>query len=172
MTQILTTEHLTLRRPGPQDAAATTAFYMSERARMAGGNLQRPAAWRYFAAMLGHWDIRGYGLWAVTRTGEDTILGLVGPYFPDGWPETEIGWLIFDGSEGKGIAYEAAKATITDARTRLGWHSIVSYIHRDNARSISLAERLGCTRDPNATHPNADALVYRHPSPSEIGPHE
>ena len=164
----LTTDRLTLRRPGPQDAEAITEFYISERSAMAGGHVPRPQAWRNYAYTLGHWQARGYGLWAVTRKGDDRIIGLVGPYFPEGWPETEIGWLMFDGAEGHGYAFEAAKATIADARNRLGWTDIVHYIAHGNDRSVALAKRLGATEDPQARIPNPDkpCHVFRQPGAS------
>ena len=101
----------------------------------------------------------------MTAKGDDTILGLVGPNFPEGWPETEIGWILLDGAEGRGIAFEAAQAAIADARARLGWTTIVHYIRKANARSIALAERLGATVDPDAALPRTDApaWVYRQP---------
>lgn len=163
----LTTQRLTLRPLASRDEGAVTAFYMSERSAMTGGHLPRPAAWRAFAAMLGHWQARGFGLWAVTCTGDDTPIGMVGPYFPGGWPEPEIGWTLFDGAEGHGYAHEAAQAAITDARTRLGWTQIVHYIRPGNDRSIRLAERLGATLDPDAARPeggSGTALVYRQPA--------
>ncbi|MEM7490577.1 MAG: GNAT family N-acetyltransferase [Pseudomonadota bacterium] len=162
----LTTERLTLRPLAPRDEAAVTAFYMSERSAMTGGHLPRPAAWRAFAAMLGHWQARGYGLWAVTPHGDDVVLGMVGPYFPGGWPEPEIGWVLFDGAEGHGYAFEAARAALADAGARLGWTEIVHYIRPGNDRSIRLAERLGAKLDPQAAQPeggSGEALVYRQP---------
>ncbi len=163
MTRALHTDRLILRRPNGSDAAATTAFYQTERAQFVGGNVPEFRAFSNFCALLGHWEVRGFGLWAVTTKTSDDIIGLVGPYYPQGWPETEIGWLMFDGSEGHGYAAEAAKAAIADARTRLGWTDIVHYIAPQNARSITLAERLGAHRDPNAAVPKPEdpCLVYR-----------
>ncbi|MGX9355327.1 GNAT family N-acetyltransferase [Roseobacteraceae bacterium S113] len=162
----LTTDRLTLRRPEPRDEAAIHAFYRSERAQYVGGNSSDTfLAWKAVALMYGHWSLRGYGLWAVAERGSDDVMGLVGPFYPTGWPETEIGWVLFDGHEGKGVAAEAARAAIADARTRLGWTDIVHYIAPENTRSIALAERLGATRDPSAVVPKPDApcLVYRQP---------
>lgn len=165
MTMTLQTERLVLRQPNGGDADAIMAYYNTERSQYTGGNLGRFNAWKQTAAMLGHWDIAGYGLWAVTARGNDDILGLVGPFYPEGWPETEIGWVVFEGSEGKGYAFEAAKAALADARSRLGWRDIVHYIAPENARSIKLAERLGAVRDPDAATPKPDdpCLVYRQP---------
>ena len=127
--------------------------------------MPRPRAWTNSVALIGHWAVRGYGLWAVTEKGSDDALGFVGPYNPDGWPETEVGWVLFEAAEGRGIAAEAAKAALKDARDRLGWTDIVSYIAPENARSITLAEKLGAKRDPDAVLPFPDVpcLVYRHP---------
>lgn len=161
----LETERLVLRRPEPKDADAIIAFYMSERSQYAGGHVPSFRAWTNFTAILGHWQVRGYGLWAVTTKDSDDIIGLVGPYFPTGWPETELGWLMFDGAEGKGFATEAARAAIADARSRLGWTDIVHYIAHQNTRSIALAERLGATLDNDAQVPKPEepCLVYRQP---------
>lgn len=160
----LCTERLVLRRPAPRDKEAIIAFYMSERSQYAGGHVPRFMAWKNTAAIFGHWQLNGFGLWAVTRKGDDAIIGLVGPFYPDGWPETEIGWLIFEGAEGQGFAQEAAVAALADARARLGWTDIVSYIAPNNARSIALADRLGAVLDPQAAVPFADkpTKVYRH----------
>ncbi len=163
--RVLTTERLTLRRPEPRDVPALTEFYVSERSRYAGGNVVRPRAFSNACAVLGHWQARGYGLWAVTMTGDDKALGMVGPYYPDGWPETEFGWVLFDGAEGKGIALEAARVALADVRETHGWTDIVHYIARENARSIVLAEKLGAKLDPDAPQPKPESpcLVYRQP---------
>ncbi len=164
------TARLILRQPVPRDVDAAVAFYVSERAQYSGGNVPMSHAFRNFASILGHWQIRGFGLWAITTRDSDAILGLAGPYYPHGWPETEIGYVLFDGAEGHGFATEAARATITDARSRLGWGEIVHYISPENARSIAVAERLGATLDPQAATPGhgKPCLVYRQPKPEAV----
>lgn len=165
-TPVLETERLVLRRPKPADIPAAIEFYMSERSQYAGGFVPKFRAWTNATALLGHWEVRGYGLWAVTEKGDDTALGFVGPYYPEGWPDTEIGWVLFEQAEGRGIAAEAAKAALADARDRLGWSDIVSYIAPENTRSIKLAEKLNAVRDPNAAVPKPEdpCLVFRHPA--------
>lgn len=165
MSLTLSTDRLILRPPAPTDIPTMTEFYVSERAQYAGGHVIRPRAFSNACAILGHWQVRGYGLWAVTEKGSDQALGLVGPYYPDGWPETEIGWVLFDGAEARGFAFEAAQAAIADARTRLGWTDIVHYIAPENIRSIALAEKLGARLDPDAQQPKPEggALIFRQP---------
>lgn len=161
----LTTDRLVLRPPVPEDMAASLAFQDTERSRFVGGDQGRFQAWKSFSATLGHWQINGFGLWTVTLKGDGTAIGQVGPFYPEGWPETEIGWMMFEGHEGKGFAFEAATAAIDDARTRLGWTTIVHYIDPANRRSIALAERLGACPDATAAvpFPEKPCLVYRQP---------
>ena len=110
--------------------------------------------------------MRGYGSFVFTLKDSDAPLGMTGPWHPEGWPETEIGWTIWTPeAEGKGYAYEAARAARDFARQSLGWTEIVSYIDVPNARSIALAQRLGAVHDPAAPspHPDEPILVFRHP---------
>lgn len=160
------TTRLTLRPIAPRDWEPFCACAMSDRFQYITGKQDLGGAWRLFAAELGHWQIKGFGMWAVTETGGDDIaLGIVGPWFPADWPETEIGWIMFEGGEGKGYAFEAAEAARTHVFETLGWDTAVSYIDPQNARSIALAERLGAVRDDSAARPHPDDLVYRHPKP-------
>ena len=167
MSLTLKTERLILRRPSASDWEGAREFYMSERSSMAGGPLDEGKAWRQFAAIIGHWDIRGYGLWAVTEGEGKPAIGLVGPWHPIDWPETELGWVLMAEAEGKSIAFEAVIAARKDAFERLGWHTAVSYIDHDNTRSIALAERLGATLDETAAQPKPEnpCLIFRHPTP-------
>ena len=167
MNMTLQTQRLILRAPEPGDWMAFHDFMMSDRATAfdSHGNLGK--TWRAFAAELGHWQVFGYGMWAVTLRGDNDCVGLVGPWTPPDWPETEIGWMMF-AHEGKGIATEAARAAITHAYDVLGWTTAVSYIAPGNTRSIKLAQKLGATHDTTATGPSADTLVYRHPVPKGV----
>jgi RimJ/RimL family protein N-acetyltransferase len=167
MTVTLETERLILRQPQPKDWEGFRDFSMSDRAAGIGGPYTLGYAWRMFAAELGHWDIRGYGMFAVTTKDDDTALGFVGPWYPADWPETEIAWMVWDKAEGKGIAFEAAQAALDYAFNTLGWDTAVSYIAPGIDRSVALAQRLGAAHDPDAPQPKPDAPchVYRHPKP-------
>jgi len=165
----LYTERLMLRPPAERDAAAMVDFAMSPRFRHIDTPKARDAAWMHFSAIVGHWVLRGFGLWAVTLKGEDRILGLVGPWYPETWPEHEIGWSVETEAEGRGIAFEAAVAARAHAYRVLGWKTAVSYVAPANARSIRLAERMGAVLEPNAPDDEDDSLTYRHPAPVELG---
>jgi RimJ/RimL family protein N-acetyltransferase len=54
---------------------------------------------------------------------------------------------------GRGLAREAATATIDYAVDVLGWTDIIHSIAPDNAKSIALAQRLGSTNRGRTTLP-------------------
>jgi len=169
MSMTLQTERLILRRPEPGDYGAFRQFITSDRGAQISGPKTIGQAWRAFAAELGHWEMLGYGMWSVTLRGDNDAVAFVGPWTPEDWPETEIGWMVFDPAvEGTGVAYEAARAAIAHAYDALNWRSAVSYIAPENARSIKLAEKLGAKLDIHAKVPNPEdpCLVYRHPDPA------
>ncbi|HGG04080.1 MAG TPA: N-acetyltransferase [Aliiroseovarius sp.] len=166
---VLETDRLTLRLPGLQDVPVLDAFLAQDRA-----GFIRPAdacpgaalTWRAISQLAGMWALRGYGQFVFCAKGSDTALGAAGPWHPIHWPERELGWAIWDPSaEGKGYAFEATRAARDWAYDTLGWTTAVSYIDRDNSRSRSLAERLGCTLDAHAAAPAPDLTVWRHPAP-------
>ena len=167
----LETERLTLRGPRMEDFGAWSAFAASDRARFIGGPFDVGKGWRAFAHVAGQWALRGYGSFIFCLRGSDAPLGMCGPWHPAEWPEKEIGWSIWDaGAEGKGFAYEAAREARRFAYQVLGWTTAVSYVDKNNDRSVALAERLGATLDESAARPEgpADMRVYRHPAPEAL----
>jgi RimJ/RimL family protein N-acetyltransferase len=166
------TQHLRLRAPMPADFDAYATFRLSERTRILGGPNPRDEAFHMFCGLVGHWHIRGYGRWMVADRITDAPLGIVGLYFPDDWPEPEIGWSLFDAAEGKGVAYEAATASRDYAYDVLGWTRVVSLIVPHNARSAALARRMNCVNDSQFAHPfygPMDVWVHQ-PAVSMRGP--
>lgn len=154
-TPVLHTRRLILRAPSAADVSPFAAFMESDRARFVGGPVTEPGrAWRSWAAIIGHWAMRGFGMFTVVRADTGRAIGMAGPWFPDTWPEQEIGWSIWSvEDEGKGFASEAALATRDHAFTRLGWKTAVSYIDAGNAASLALARRLGAQLDDGAAVP-------------------
>lgn len=161
----LETARLRLRAPEPRDFETYAAFRAGPRAAVLGGPFTREQAFDQFCELVGHWHLRGFGRWVVADRHSDAALGTVGPYYPEGWLEPEIAWAVFDGAEGKGIAYEAAVAARGYAYEVLGWRTAVSLIAPGNARSAKLAARLGATREGVYHHDSLGAMdVWRHPA--------
>ena len=165
----LTTDRLILRAPEARDFEGVATFFAdAERSWGFGGPLSRNEAWRWFASMIGHWVLHGYGFWMVdTREGEPA--GFAGIWSPEGWPEPELGWVVYQGAEGKGYAREAAEEIRRYAYAVLGFETLSSNIIPGNARSVALAERMGAQYErsfENVTH--GTEMVYRHPGPDDL----
>lgn len=165
----LQTERLTLRAPKAEDFPPFAAFYASERAKFVGGPLDAEASWRMLAMEIGHWTLKGFGRWAVEETATGAVVGIVGLFEPEGWPESEIGWDLFDGFEGRGYATEAGLAARTYAYDILGWSTAISLVKDGNDGSAAVAKRLGARPDGLFTHVrHGQMTVYRHPSAPEV----
>ncbi len=165
----LETDRLIMRPPGPQDFDAYRDFLAGERSKTVGGPYDEQQAWFKLAAIIGHWTMRGYGRWTLDVKDGPASVGFVGVLHSHDWPEPEIGWTVFDGAEGKGYAFEAAKAAQDYVYNTLGWTRIVSLIDATNSRSLALANRLGATHDYDFNHPNFGTLgVYVHPAPEAV----
>ena len=160
------TERLLLRPYRLEDFPHLLALYETDRAAFIGGRLSPRQVWDGFMNCIGQWSVLGTGGWAVEEPVSGSLVGEVAVHRPVDYPETELGWLLFDGFEGRGYAYEAASAAREWAFSHLTLASLVSYIDRGNWRSIRLAEKLGATLDPQAPTPNGDpCLAYRHSRP-------
>lgn len=164
MIPILTTNRLILRVPGLSDTAGSVAFLLSDRARLMVDPMTEQEARAEFAAVIDHWAMRGFGLFAITLRGNPRAIGLAGPWMPQTHPEPEIGWNLWHASDqGHGYATEAARAARAWAFETQGWPTAVSYIHPENHASHRLAERLGATPDPTAMCPYPPPItIYRH----------
>ena len=160
---VIETDRLILRGPREDDFEAFAAFSASERARWVGGPYSRLRAWGGFLATFGHWALRGFGMWMLEDRATGATAGRVGMIYNDGWDEPELGWHIFDGFEGCGYAFEAAKAARRHAAVHQGLDGVISYIAPDNTRSLALAARLGAAPERERTLHGQPVQIFRHP---------
>lgn len=168
---VLTTERLVLRAPEAGDWPAFNAMLASERGQfIRTGDYDLSNTWRGFCHLIGHWAARGFGMFVWHAKGDATPLGATGPWFPETWPEREIGWSVWNpAAEGKGLAYEAALAARDHAYRSLGWTTAVSYVAEGNVRSQALARRMGAVVDAAAQSIGVPpCLVFRHPAPEAL----
>jgi RimJ/RimL family protein N-acetyltransferase len=117
-------------------------------------------AWREMAFFLGHWTLRGYGMWAAEDRDSHALVGRIGLHDPEGWPAFEVGWLLDRNRWGEGLATEGGLAAMQYAFDCLGQPHISSLIRPENSASIRVAEKLGMTRERVITLNGGDVLVY------------
>lgn len=162
---VLVGDKIALRPYLASDFDRLAAFYQSPRSAYVGGLQTRHKVWRDLGYDAGQWSLLGFGTWAIEEKSTGEFAGQAGLNLPDDYPETELGWLLFAGFEGKGYAFEAAAMARDFAFSVLKMKTLVSYIDPANVRSIRLAERLGSFRDFEAPTPHNDpCLVYRYNS--------
>lgn len=139
----LTTARLTLTAPSLDTLPAEQAFWGDARSTFVGGPVPRHRVWRILGLHLGHWQILGYGSFAVLETATQMPVGMVGLWGPEPWPEPELAYHLYAGHEGKGYAEEAARAVMDWNFGALGRNRLVSMIDPANTPSQALATRLG-----------------------------
>jgi RimJ/RimL family protein N-acetyltransferase len=105
--------------------------------------LSREDTWRRMAYWVGHWELRGFGQWALIERETGRLVGRAGLLEPDAWPGVEVGWLVAREHWGRGFAPEAGRASMEWAREELGLTHIISLIEDANERSARVAEKLG-----------------------------
>ena len=113
---LLETERLFLRPPAAEDAPAhsemmadpLTAQFLT----FDGKPQDRVIAWRTWATLSGHWNFRGFGFFSMIDKESGRWAGRAGPWYPEGWPQIEIGWGVHPDFRGRGLALEAAIAVI------------------------------------------------------------
>ncbi len=165
----LETERLILRAPSEADLESDFAFFASDAAQYVGGPMRRDETWRLVASLLGHWALRGYGYWSVDEKETGTYVGRIGSWFPEGWPEPEVGWTLLNHATGKGYATEAALAARAHAYDVLGWETAISLIDLDNHASKAVARRLGAQFEYHYEHPKfGNTEIWRHPAPADL----
>ena len=125
-----------------------------------GSTLSRADAWRQMAMILGHWQLRGYGMWAAEEAATGRLAGRIGFFNPEGWPGFELGWVLAREFWGRGYATEGARAALEYGFTEMGRERVISLIRPANTPSVRVAERIGERLDGSVDLMGKEALVY------------
>ena len=158
------TERLQLRPWTSGDFDALAAFYADDaNAKYVGGVKNNDQAWRVLALHIGHWELKGFGYWAVDEKASSEFVGCVGLWQSAGWPELELGYWLMPDHQGKGFAFEAAQRCKIYAQKELKATSLVSYIDATNKSSIALAQKMGARLERTIELlEHGPHQVYRH----------
>ncbi len=142
------TPRLRFREWREEDFAPVAQFFADPLAvHYLGGEKSAEETWRLIAAYIGHYQLRSYSYMAVAEKSTNQLIGSIGLWNSTPWPELELGYWLFPAYQGKGYAYEAAKAAQQFAFAELGRETLVSYIDEENIASAKLAKRLGGTSE-------------------------
>lgn len=168
MSQIpeLTTARLRLRAFRESDLDAYAAIMADPEVTQFLGSpepMSRADAWRQMAVFLGHWVLRGFGLWAVEELETGRLVGRIGCHYPEGFPGFEVGYTLGRSAWGHGYAREGVAAALAYARDVLHRSEIISLIRPANVRSIRVAESFGAVPAETVEFFGAPSVVYRYP---------
>lgn len=157
----LETERLLLRPLRGDDLDAYAEIVADpETMRFMGGPRDRARAWKDIAWCLGHWTLRGYGLWAVEERASGDLVGRIGLINPEGWPGLEVGWLLARSHWGLGYATEGGRAALGHAFDTVRAGHVISLIAPGNSASIRVAERLGESLEGRTELFGEEVLIY------------
>lgn len=99
----------------------------------------------------------GFGMYLVElKKPRKKSIGMCGLIKRDGLEHVDIGFAFLPEFNGKGYAYEAARATLEHAAKDLGLKEIVSITNDNNIRSIRLLEKLGLVYEKKVKLPNEE----------------
>jgi RimJ/RimL family protein N-acetyltransferase len=130
--------------------------------------------------MIDHWKTYGFGVWRISVKDWETFAGYCGLQHlhvePNGVTaesiagsdEIEIMYGVTSHLWSKGIAFEAAKATIRFGFETLKLPRIIAAVHPDNHASRHILEKLGMRADPSLSfypgcpHFSLDCRSYSH----------
>ena len=175
---MIETERLLLREPRPDDAVAFAAMYSDpEVMEFVGGVPETVDMELVVGRWLDRWEANGFGPLVVERRDEGGPVGRTGLLVWDArtWQvatlagagehaQPEIGWAFARAYWGRGYATEAARAVREWARGTLGIDRLISVIAPGNARSIRVAERLGCAPGELVElFDGSPAVIWEHP---------
>jgi RimJ/RimL family protein N-acetyltransferase len=129
-----------------------------------------PRTWLRVLSYRGHWQLLGFGYWAVEEKASARYLGEVG--FADfrrdlhpaieGLPE--LGWVLAAHAQGKGYATEALRAVVDWGDRHFGSLPTACIIQRHNRRSFRVADKLGYRTLPAGSEAGAaEAILVRSP---------
>ena len=154
---ILETERLLLRVQQAGDFERYAEMLAHPSSLHIGGPLLRHEAWRRFLQMPGAWMVQGFAMFSVVEKSSGRWMGQAGPWCPDGWPGTEVGYSFHMDARGKGYATEASAAAMDYAFDILGWDEVIHSISPENTASQTVAQRLGSrNRGPGKLPPPLD----------------
>ena len=112
-----------------------------------GSTLMREGSGAQVSRFVRHWEEQGFGLWALEERASGTFIGFAGLAYQEDWTEgdhkTEVGWRLDRECWGRGLATEAAKASVAYGLEKVGLERII--IQPENAASRRVAEKAGLT---------------------------
>lgn len=140
---IARTARCVIRETIPEDAAAFARIYQEPAITeytepfCAEAETERETIQEYIRKC---YEFYGYGVWTVLLRETGEVIGRVGFEQPEA---PALGYMIARPRQGRGLATEVCQAVLQVAREELGFTQVQARIHRENAASLRVIEKLG-----------------------------
>ena len=108
----LQSERLRLISPAEESFDAATRLAGEDAPLFIDAAKDADAVWWSLATLIGHWQLRGYGMFVLLDRKTDDVMGMAGPWFPAGWPEPEVSYHLTETARGRGLASEAVQCIL------------------------------------------------------------
>lgn len=132
----------------------------------------RPEVWRRILSYIGHWELFGFGSWLVEEKATGSFVGEINfarwmrgiDFIHSETPEA--GWALHPKQQGKGYALEGLLCALNwiDGRSQFEFTNCM--VNPENARSLSLAEKLGYYEVGRATLTDEPLVLMNRARPS------
>jgi len=170
---VFSTERLDLWRPAARDHAALIALLGDEEVRRHLGSRPTDAVEEFnrLCRNAGSWALYGYGTFVCRERGTDDVLGICGVFhswrgFAQGLDDTpEIGWIFARSTWGKGIASEAARASLAWFDAAFPGRRVACMVNDTNLPSLAVAAKLGFARYGEHADDDGTLILLERPGP-------
>lgn len=171
LPRVIRTPRLVLRPPVPGDAPHVYERWTRD------PEVTRYLRWRphesidrahaFIGTCVQSWAAIGHGPWVLTRTGDDTPIGMIDARYGD--MGVELGYVLGRADWGQGLMPEAATAVVEAALAEPDIYRVWAVCDVDNRASARVLEKAGMTLEGRlaraSLHPNLgpeprDVLLY------------
>ncbi len=173
---VIETARLKLRGYCATDFETASAIWSDEAVfRFLGRPFTREEVWTRLLRYVGHWQMLGYGFWAIEEKASGSFIGEGGicDFRRDiTWPDCvsaadathEIGWALGAAHHGRGLATEAVAAMAAWADRHFGGARTICIINPVNVPSLRVAEKCGYGEISSVRYKDNDLKVFARPA--------
>lgn len=108
-----------------------------------------------------HWNIHGFGDWALIEKSQNSLIGFCGLHYITGTKEVNVGYAIEKSKWNMGFGTEIVKKILDIGFNQLRLKEIVAVIDPRNEASLKLIQKCGLTYWKDSSYMGRPRVVYK-----------